>query len=107
MSARVRVNRMPYPNQRFQDKSFLWAFLLFGILVLVSRVWGTSIGLSAFQAHLALVAAGLIPLLIQLITGYSLDSAWVTRYSYATNPIRYGIGLIVWIVLTCMFAFWM
>src|SRR3546814_12438539 len=50
-------------------------------------------GRGAAPRTVLLVAAGCVPLAIQLITGHGLDSAWVARFTKSGSPGQYRRSL--------------
>src|SRR3546814_20860128 len=55
--------------------------------------WGGTGGLGSAARTVLLVAAGCVPLAIQLITGHGLDSAWVARFTKSGSPGQYRRSL--------------
>ena len=75
--------------QQFKNKSFGWAFWLVAALLTCGAWWGQSIGLEPEVRAILIAIAGLVPLSIQLITGYGMDSGWVARFSKSEQPRHY------------------
>lgn len=74
---------------QFKDKSFGWAFWVVAALCTCGAWWGESIGLELRVRATLIAVAGLVPLSIQLITGYGLDGGWVARFSRSEQPKHY------------------
>lgn len=79
---------------RFKNRSFAWAFFLVSGLISCGAWWGASIGLGTSGRVAILTVAGLVPITIQLVTGYGLDSAWVARFSRSEAPWHYWGSLV-------------
>lgn len=75
--------------QRFKDKGFGWAFWLIAGLVSCGSGWGESVGLGAGARAVCIAVAGIVPLSIQLVTGYGLDGRWRTSFSRSEQPMHY------------------
>ena len=75
--------------QQFKDKSFRWASVVVAVLFTCGAWWGESVGLGARPRAASFAIAGLVPLMIQLITGYGLDAGWVARFSRSETPKHY------------------
>src|SRR3546814_13183765 len=73
----------------FEGKSFAWAFWLAAVLFSCGAWWGGIVGLGSAARTVLLVAAGCVPLAIQLIPGHGLDSAWVARFTKSGSPGQY------------------
>ena len=84
-------------------KSYLWAFFLFVGLFLVSAL-GSTIGLpNAWRAIFA-CAAGAIPLIVQIASGYGLDGRWVALYSRVEHPRKYWLRIVLSLAIATWFA---
>src|SRR3546814_12784150 len=77
----------------FEGKSFAWAFWLAAVLFSCGAWWGGIVGLGSAARTVLLVAAGCVPLALQLITGHGLDSAWVARFTKSGRPGQYRRSL--------------
>lgn len=95
---------MADPNPRLQDKSFLWAFVLF-VLLFFAPFWGESLGLGRRSTAALLAVAGFIPFLLQAITGFALDGLWVARFSRRSHPTRFWVMLLLSLAVAGWFSF--
>ena len=93
------------PIQRFKDKSFGWAFWLVAALFTCGAWWGASIGLGPEPRAASIAVAGLVPLAIQLSTGYALDGGWVARFSKSESPKHYWGSLAASVAVAAMLAY--
>ena len=88
---------------RFKNKPFGWAFFLVFGLGAAAVWWGESAGLSIGQRATLLALGGLVPLIIQLTTGYGLDAGWTARFSRRDNPRQYWGSLAASIAVALVF----
>jgi cytochrome c biogenesis protein CcdA len=56
-----------------------------------------------WTAAILLIAAGCVPLLLQLRIGFALDRGWVARYGRSTEPARYWASVLIGVALV---IFW-
>ena len=91
-------------SDRFRNRRFGWAFLLLACLVTAAAWWGESVGLSVVQRAVMLAVGGLIPLTIQVVTGYGLDSGWTARFSRIETPRHYWGSLAAAVAVAVAFA---
>ena len=79
-------------------------FLLFLAGVLCATLAVTQSILSfRWAAASLLIAAGCVPLFLQIRIGFALDRSWVARYGRSTEPARYWASVMIGLVLV---TFW-
>lgn len=79
-------------------------FLLFLAGILCATVAVTqSIPSFRWGAACLLIAAGCVPLILQLRIGFALNRSWVARYGRSTEPARYWASMLIGVVLV---VFW-
>jgi len=52
-----------------------------------------------------LIAAGCVPLILQLRIGFALDRSWVARYGRSTEPTRYWASVLIGVVLVFFWGY--
>jgi cytochrome c biogenesis protein CcdA len=52
-----------------------------------------------------LIAAGCVPLILQLRIGFALDRSWVARYGRSTEPARYWTSVLIGAVLAIFWGY--
>jgi hypothetical protein len=81
-------------------------FLLFLAGVLCATLAVTQSILSfRWAAASLLIAAGCVPLFLQLRIGFALDRSWVARYGRSTEPARYWASVMIGLVLVIFWGY--
>ena len=81
-------------------------FLLFlaGILCATLAVTQSILSFRWVAASL-LIAAGCVPLILQLRIGFALNRSWVARYGRSTEPARYWASVLIGVVLVIFWGY--
>lgn len=91
-----------------RGKSFARYFVLVLALflsgILCSTV-GRSLPALRWPAAGLMIAAGCVPLVVQLRTGFALDRSWVARYGRSTEPIRYWTSILLGVLIVVFWAY--
>ena len=90
---------------RFKDKSFGWAFWVVAGFFTCGAWWGASVGLGPEPRAALIAVAGLVPLIIQLSTGYGLDGGWVARFGKVERPKQYWGSLAASVAVAVVLAY--
>ena len=93
------------PSSRLQGRSFLWVFIVFVALFVAGAFYGKSLGLSAKFARYLIVGAALVPVVVQVVTGYGFDPAWRATFSRTKHAATYWTSLSMSLALVCWFAY--
>lgn len=52
-----------------------------------------------------LIAAGCVPLILQLKIGFALNRSWVARYGRSTEPARYWASVLIGVALVIFWGY--
>lgn len=81
-------------------------FLLFlaGMLCATLAVTQSILSFRLAAASL-LIAAGCVPLILQLRIGFALNRSWVARYGRSAEPARYWASMLIGVVLVIFWGY--
>jgi hypothetical protein len=81
-------------------------FLLFlaGVLCAVLALTLSILSLRWAAASFS-IAAGCVPLILQLRVGFALDRSWVARYGRSTEPARYWASVLIGVALIIFWGY--
>jgi hypothetical protein len=93
-----------------RGRSYLRYFGLVFLVVLAGVLCAAlavtkSILLFRWVAASLLIAAGCVPLILQLRIGFALDRSWVARYGRSTEPRRYWVSVLLGAVLVIFWGY--